>query len=301
MPRSLWSRSSGGNADDGKILPGRGPHKPLNGGVAHGPCAYVGRGRIGASMVHGRAYLDARRESIEDEPARLSPQCTNEAVIPGNIFLIAVNCRRELPLQAVSNPFEFRGIPGNHDKARRPEHLFRQHIVRQEGLRIRAEECSSALRTRRIRPLLRSRHALDPLRSSQPIGAGAEAVAYAPMKHRCRFGPADVLAQGLQEGLHRFPGDPEHQSGIRAELPDAQQDRPRQFFGKGLPPSLQRGRQDEHRVDAPHLGVHRYRYGARRRRIEERASSLKRSGEAHRLHQRVPHQPQSDLVALSMQ
>ena len=105
-------------------------------------------------MVHGRAYFHACRESIEDEPARLSPQCTNEAVIAGNIFFIAVDCRRELAFQAVSNLFEFGGVPGNHDKARWPEHLFGQHIVRQERLRIRAEERSSALRTRGIRLLL---------------------------------------------------------------------------------------------------------------------------------------------------
>ena len=97
------------------------------------------------------------------------------------------------------------------------------------------------------------------------------------------------------------PATPNTSPGFVQNCPTPSRIDPASFFGKGLSPALQRGRQHEHRIDAPHLGVHRYRYGACRRRIEERASSLKRSGEAHRLHQRAPHQPQSNLVALSMQ
>ena len=83
--------------------------------------------------------------------------------------------------------------------------------------------------------------------------------------------PAAAVQDGPDEGVERWRLEREHEAWIGAELADPERhrvdERPRDRFGA----LRHRARQQNHRVDAAHLGVDRNRLGPRGTGVVQRA------------------------------
>src|SRR5262245_60092234 len=77
-----------------KVLVGNRSNEPENGGGAHRRTSRIRRRRIGAAVLHRRAYFDTRRKAIEDQPPHFVFEKRDEGGVLGQIFRCTVNRRR---------------------------------------------------------------------------------------------------------------------------------------------------------------------------------------------------------------
>ena len=118
------------------------------------------------------------------------------------------------------------------------------------------------------------------------------------VEHGLRRLISHQVRQQLQERRELRRTNANHQARVGAELAATLHHRRRQATGDGFRAHVQRLGQHDHRVDARHLGEHRYRLWTRRRHVAQRPAALERTGEAHRLNRRMLDQCLADATAI---
>ena len=114
------------------------------------------------------------------------------------------------------------------------------------------------------------------------------------MDAACQHGLSAFLrerfAGRLHEALQAGAVDGQYQAGVGAKLASAHGQRIGKTLANGLSAPGQRCREQEYRIDAAHLRVHRNRLGTAVGNGNQRQATLPRSGEPHRLDRRVRHE-----------
>ncbi|MCY1369364.1 hypothetical protein D9M69_564000 [compost metagenome] len=204
------------------------------------------------------ADLDAGRKAIGQDPAALAFQHRQQAARGVVIALVQVQGRRELAFEQIGHLQQLVDTARLHYHRRGAEHLGLQRRGAQQALGIR--HVQRGLGGIGLPGGLRAaRHALDAfqgvhLRPAVQVG-GVDTGG----QHGLRSLGAKRLAGRAHETPQVRSVDGEHQAGIGAELACAHRQRIGEALGQRLRPRRQRLRQQEHGVDAAHLGIHRNR------------------------------------------
>src|SRR5262249_54416594 len=114
-----------------------------------------------------------------------------------------------------------------------------------------------------------------------------ECIADARVKHGRGWRGGDGAPERLGEVLEVGSAEPEDESGLRAELPDAEGDRtlqPRDDLRRAF---LERAGQDEERIETAHFREDGNRLWPRLRRVKERQARGARTGETDRARERM--------------
>ena len=110
----------------------------------------------------------------------------------------------------------------------------------------------------------------------------------------------DGLGRGLHEGVETVALTHKDHARIGAELAGAKRQRPGPACADLRAPCFQGARQDEDRIDRAELAIEGDGFGALRAKIEQRAATTKRAGEAHGLDQRVLDQCLTDIALAAL-
>ncbi|MNI51205.1 hypothetical protein D3C73_1059160 [compost metagenome] len=105
-------------------------------------------------------------------------------------------------------------------------------------------------------------------------------------------------AECLKKSTELRRAHSDDQARIGAELPTTQRHRCGQLRSNLLTTHRERFGQQEHRVDARHLGKHRDRLRPGRGHVAQGIAALERAGETHGLDRRVLDQPLTDATAV---
>ena len=128
-----------------------------------------------------------------------------------------------------------------------------------------------------------------------------EAVMDAGREHRRGLAATQGDARRIDEGIELGAVDREDEAGIGAELAGAHRQRLDERGRQRGTAGGERCGEEDHRVDARHLGIDRDRFGALRRDLHERQPTAARAGEADRLDPRIGDERAAEIVGLAGQ
>nr|GEU28270.1 hypothetical protein [Tanacetum cinerariifolium] len=259
----------------------------------HRRAAAIGRRRERTAVDHGAGHFHAGRVTIGQDAAYLAFQYRQQ--LPGGVQIGVVHLQRggQLAFQAFGNLQQLGHVLARHHQRRRSEDLFAQRVLRQEGRTGGHEQRRGALAFF----LRRQRQRGDVGLAFQLFDTALEITGDTGRQHGRRCAAGQRLRRGLGKAVQLRAGQRQHQAGVGAELAHAQRERTGKRGGDLLGAVGQRRRQQEHRIDRAHFGVHGNRHRPRRGNGHQRHAAAARTGEAHGLDGRMAHQLLADGVA----
>src|ERR1043166_864627 len=139
-----------------EILIAHRTHPAINRRRPHRCEVDIRRRGIRPAVIHRGTHLDARRESVEDEPPDFRLEDRDQARVLAEVRLGPVERRREMALHRARRLFKILTRAAADHERRRAEHLFMEAAFLEKRRRVRRKDGSADLRLLSVRFRLRT-------------------------------------------------------------------------------------------------------------------------------------------------